>query len=61
MRNQEKGEDVKMEKLKFYDLRAKKAFTTSTYKVVVKKGRRFAVATAPSGVVSYRIMGKATK
>jgi hypothetical protein len=50
-----------MEKLKFYDLRAKKAFTTSTYKVVVKKGRRFAVATAPSGVVSYRIMGKATK
>lgn len=45
--------------LKFYDLRARKSFMTNKYKVVVKKGRKFAVATAPSGVPSYRIMGKA--
>jgi len=46
------------EKLSFYDLRAKKKFTTSNYKIVVKKGRRFAVADAPSGIKSWRIMGK---
>jgi len=45
--------------LKFYDLRAKKSFMTSKYTVKIIKGRRFAVATAPSGVTSYRIMGKA--
>ena len=47
-----------VDKLKFFDLRAKKAFTTDKYEVVVKKGRRFAVCTAPSGVTSYRIVGK---
>ena len=46
------------ETLKFYDLRAKKAFTTGTYKLVTKSGRRFAVAKAPSGCQSYRIVGK---
>ena len=47
-----------MEKLKFYDLKSKKAFTSSNYKMVTKSGRRFAVAKAPSGVQSYRIVGK---
>ena len=46
------------EKLSFYDLRAKKKFTTSNYKIVMKKGRRFAIADAPSGIKSWRIMGK---
>ena len=47
-----------MKKLKFYDLRGKKAFTTSKYSERVKKGRRFAVATAPSGATAWRILGK---
>ena len=45
--------------LKFYDLKAKKSFTTTKYKVVVKKGRRFAIADAPSGIKAWRIMGMA--
>jgi len=48
-----------MIKLKFYDLRKRKSFMTDKYKIVNKKGRKFAVATSPSGVTSYRIMGKA--
>ena len=48
-----------METLKFYDMKGKKAFTSSNYQIVVKKGRKFAVAKAPSGVDAYRIMGKA--
>jgi hypothetical protein len=47
-----------MEELKFYDLKAKKAFHSKSYKIVTKKGRRFAVAKAPSGCDSYRIVGK---
>lgn len=47
-----------MEKLSFYDLKSKKKFTTSTYKFVTKSGRRFAVATAPSGCTCYRIVSK---
>lgn len=35
------------DKLKFYDLSKKKSFTTSDYKFVNKKGRKFAVATCP--------------
>jgi hypothetical protein len=46
------------EKIKFYDLKAKKSFTTDKYKVVVKKGKRFAVAKAPSGIDSWRLLGK---
>jgi len=49
------------EKLSFYDLRAKKKFQTDKYKIVVKKKRRFAVAQAPSGCPSWRIMGMAKK
>jgi len=48
-----------MEPLKFYDLRAKKAFTTDKYTIKTKKGRRFAIAKSPSGVESWRILGKA--
>ena len=48
-----------MEELKFYDLSAKKAFKSKTYKFVTKKGRKFAVAKAPSGHDAWRVMGKA--
>ena len=44
--------------LKFYDLRGKKSFSTSAYKTQVRKGRRFAVAKAPSGSPAWRILGK---
>ena len=47
------------EKLKFYDVKGKKKFTTDEYIIKVKKGRRFAVADAPSGIKAWRIMGKA--
>ena len=47
------------EKLSFYDVKGKKKFEATEYKMVVKKGRRFAVAKAPSGIDAYRIMGKA--
>ena len=46
------------EKLSFYDVKGKKKFTSSSYKIVNKKGRRFAVAKAPSGIEAWRIMGK---
>jgi hypothetical protein len=46
------------DKLSFYDLKAKKKFTSGDYKFVTKAGRRFAVATAPSGVASWRIVAK---
>jgi hypothetical protein len=47
-----------MEKLKFYDVKGRKSFATTAYKPVSKGGRRFAVATAPSGIKSWRILGK---
>ena len=52
-------------KLKFYDVKAKKKFTTDKYKKVTRKNPRtkikmkFAVAKAPSGIESWRILGKA--
>ncbi len=47
------------EKLKFYDIKAKKSFTTNKFKVVNKKGRRFAVAKSPlTGIMAHRIMKK---
>jgi hypothetical protein len=46
------------EKLSFYDLKSKKKFTSGDYKFVVKKGRRFAVTKAPSGVQSWRVVAK---
>jgi len=45
--------------LNFYDLKAKKKFTSSDYKFVLKSGRRFAVTTSPSGIKSWRIVSKA--
>ncbi|MFW6121617.1 MAG: hypothetical protein ACOC80_12060 [Petrotogales bacterium] len=45
-------------RLKFYDLKAKKSFNTDKYRIVTRKGRRFAVAKAPSGAESWRILGK---
>ena len=48
-----------MDELSFYDLKGKKKFKTSKYKFVEKKGRKFAVADAPSGIKSWRIIGKA--
>ena len=50
-----------MEKLKFYDLKAKKSFVTSSYKRVVKSGRNFVVAKAPSGAQSWRVASKGVK
>ncbi len=46
------------QELKFYDMKSKKSFKTSKYRVVKKGRRNFAVAKAPSGVKSYRIISK---
>jgi hypothetical protein len=54
----EEKEGIFMEKLKFYDVKARKAFQSSSYSTVKKGGRCFAVAKAPSGIRSFRIMGK---
>lgn len=48
-----------MEKLSFYDVKGKKKFMSSDYDITSKKGRKFAVAKAPSGIRAYRILGKA--
>lgn len=48
-----------MEKLKFYDVKDKKSFMSNKYKVVTKNNRRFAVADAPSGIKSWRVLGMA--
>lgn len=50
-----------MPKLKFYDLKAKKVFYTDKYVTKTKGKVRFAVATAPSGVKSWRIIGRKKK
>jgi len=47
-----------MKKLKFYDLGAKKSFSTDKYVAKTKSGRKFAVAKGPSGRSSWRILGK---
>jgi len=51
-----------MPKLKFYDVKGKKSFTTDKYKFTSKNTkagmRYFAVAKAPSGIQSYRIVSK---
>ena len=47
-----------MESLSFYDLKMKKSFTSSNYKIVVKNKRRFAVAKAPHGKYEcWRVLG----
>ena len=49
-----------MPKLKFYDVKGKKSFYSDKYKLVVKRtksgNRKFAVADAPSGIKSWRIV-----
>ena len=45
--------------LNFYDVKGRQNFNSSKYSIVVKSGRRFAVAKAPSGIDAYRIIGKA--
>lgn len=47
------------EKLSFYDVKGKKKFTSDKYKFVTKSGRKFAVTDAPSGIQSWRIIGRA--
>ena len=47
------------EELAFFDVKGKKKFKSKNWKMVIKKGRRFAVAKAPSGIEAYRILGKA--
>jgi hypothetical protein len=53
---------VKLEKLKFYDVKGKKKFTSDKYKYVTKKTKRgpvrFAVTKAPSGIESWRIVSR---
>ena len=50
-----------MEKLKFYDVKGKTSFMSDKYKVLTKKGRKFAVAKAPSGIEAYRIVSASFK
>ena len=51
-----------MQKLKFMDLRKRKVFLTDKYRLTAKKTKRgityFAIAKAPSGVESWRIVSK---
>lgn len=47
------------EKLSFYDVKGKKKFTSDKYTTVTKKGRRFAIADAPSGIKAWRVLGRA--
>lgn len=53
-----------MPTLKFYDVKAKKSFSTDKYKLIEKANSKtkrktcFAVAKAPSGIDAYRIVSK---
>lgn len=47
------------ERLKFYDLKARKSFETSKYKVERKGNVKIAYAKSPSGSTSTRILGRA--
>ena len=47
-----------MKPLKFYDVKSKKAFTSTKYTILNKNNRRFAKTKAPSGIDAYRILGK---
>ncbi len=51
-----------MIELNFYDLRTRQTFYSNKYKKIVKmvkgKKRYFAVADAPSGIKSWRIISK---
>ena len=45
--------------MKFYCVKDKKSWEAKTWKTVVKKGRKFAVAKHSCGTMNYRILGKA--
>jgi len=47
------------EALKFYDMKARKSFTTANYQLRTKGGRRFAIAKGAAGNECWRILGKA--
>jgi hypothetical protein len=52
-----------MQKLRFFDIKAKQTFETSSYEVVEKETARglmlFAIATSPyTGIRVYRLLGK---
>lgn len=47
-----------MKRLKFYNVKTKKSFYSSTYTYKVKSGRRFAVA-KNAGVECWRVLGRA--
>lgn len=49
------------ETLKFYDLKGKKSFTTNKYTTTTKNNTKFAIAQAPSGIKSYRILHRGKK
>lgn len=49
------------EKLSFYDLKRKKKFSTNKYTFKKIKNRKFAVAKAPSGIQSYRLVANKKK
>ena len=53
------------EKLKFYDVKGKKKFSSDKYKFVTKKTKRgpvrFAVSKAPSGIEAWRIVSRTQK
>jgi len=51
-----------MMKLSFYDVKAKKKFMSDKYRIVNKKGRRFAVCKVPGAKhEAWRILGAAKK
>jgi chromatin remodeling complex protein RSC6 len=56
-----KKSKTEKKELEFYDLKNKRKFKTTKYAFRIKSGRRFAVATSPSGVASWRVLGNVAK
>ena len=47
------------EEIEFFDVKSKKKFKTTEYKIVVKGGRSFAVTKSPSGTYEcWRVVSK---
>ena len=46
------------EVLTFWDMKGKKKFATSAYRYKFVKGKKFAVAKAPSGATAWRIVSR---
>jgi len=47
-----------MVKLKFFDLKEKKSFSTDKFDLETKNGRRFAIAKSPKGNKARRFVSK---